>query len=49
MQRETSLLLKIKGLAELAKRAGIPIELLTKIKKFFEENYGVIYNQEDEG
>ena len=49
MQMQTSLLLKVKSLAELAKKADIPLDLLTKIKKFFEENYGAIYNQEEEG
>jgi hypothetical protein len=40
--------MKIKSLAELAKKANIPFELSKKIKKFIENNYEAIYNQDDE-
>lgn len=40
--------MKIKSLAELAKLGGIPFELSKKIKKFIENNYETIYNQDDE-
>jgi len=36
--------MKIKSLAELAKKASIPIELSKKIKKFIENNFEAIYN-----
>lgn len=36
--------MKIKALAELAKKAHIPIDLLKKIKKFIENNFEAIYN-----
>jgi hypothetical protein len=35
-------------LAELSKLADIPFELSKKIKKFIENNYEAIYNQDDE-
>jgi hypothetical protein len=31
-------------LAELTKRANIPVELYRKIKKFIENNYEALYN-----
>jgi hypothetical protein len=40
--------MKIKALAELAKLANIPFELSKKIKKFIENNFEAIYNQDDE-
>ena len=40
--------MKIKSLAELAKKASIPIELSKKIKKFIENNFEAIYNLDDE-
>jgi len=48
IQIQASIQMKIKSLAELAKKASIPIELSKKIKKFIENNFEAIYNQEDE-
>jgi hypothetical protein len=45
---DASIQLKIKSLAELSKLAEIPFELSKKIKKFIENNYEAIYNQDDE-
>jgi len=45
---DASIQMKIKSLTELAKLAGIPFELSQKIKKFIENNYETIYNQDDE-
>ena len=45
---DASIQMKVKSLAELAKLAGIPFELSKKIKKFIENNYEAIYNQDDE-
>ena len=39
---------QVKSLAELAKIGNIPFELSKKIKKFIENNYDTIYNQDDE-
>jgi hypothetical protein len=48
IQIQASIQLRIKGLAELAKKANIPMDLLKKIKKFIENNFEAIYNQDDE-
>eukprot|EP00347_Sterkiella_histriomuscorum_P023172 403335679 len=48
IQIQATILLKIKSLADLSKKAQIPVDLLKKIKKFIENNYEAIYNQEDE-
>jgi hypothetical protein len=45
---DASIQLRIKSLAELSKLADIPFELSKKIKKFIENNYEAIYNQDDE-
>eukprot|EP00347_Sterkiella_histriomuscorum_P004721 403359363 len=48
IQIQASIQLRIKSLAELAKKAAIPVELAKKIKKFIENNFEAIYNQDDE-
>lgn len=48
IQQDASIQLKMKSLSDLAKLAGIPFELSKKIKKFIENNYETISNQDDE-
>eukprot|EP00347_Sterkiella_histriomuscorum_P013255 403365416 len=48
IQIEASISLKIKSIKDLAKRAQIPFDLLLKIKKFIENNFESMYNQEEE-
>eukprot|EP00347_Sterkiella_histriomuscorum_P021070 403335377 len=48
IQIEASISLKIKSIKDLAKRAQIPFDLLLKIKKFIENNFESLYNQEEE-
>lgn len=45
---DASIQLKIKSITELAKLAGIPMEMSQKIKKYIENNYETLYNKDDE-
>ena len=48
IEQDASIQLRIKSLAELSKLAEIPFELSKKIKKFIENNYEAINNQDEE-
>eukprot|EP00347_Sterkiella_histriomuscorum_P022619 403337800 len=48
IQIEATISMKIKSLKDLAKRANLPFDLLIKMKKFIENNFEAIYNQEEE-